>query len=148
MATNYSLKPATPAEFPFLDLRHPSPVRFQGRTFPSAENAYQSTRFKDPTMIEKFRYMGASTAAYRGAAYRTTVPDWNNMKRDFLYSVLLAKFSEKNMSELLKSTGDRPIKIVNYRHENDLGTCGCPKCSDKTGNAMGLLLEQIRDGLK
>ena len=144
MDQNMSGAPATPAEFPFLDLRYPHPVRYQGRTFPSAENAYQSTRVSSPAAIEKFRYMPPGTAAYRGAMCRADVPGWFASRHDFLYGELAAKYRDRALAAGLKATGSRPIVIANRRHENDLGACQCPACRGKGRNAMGEILMQIR----
>lgn len=135
---------ATPADCAVLDMRYENPVRFRGRLFPSAENAYQSSRFSDPAVSGKFQYLRPDTAAYRGAYYRTTVPGWDDMREDVLREVLDAKFSDPDMRLKLKSTGLAPIVLVNFRHENELGSCACPKCRMRGRNMAGAVLERIR----
>lgn len=135
---------ATPEKYAVLDMRYEKPFRFRGCLFPSAENAYQSSRFSDPAVSGKFRYMPPDTAAYKGACYRTTVPGWANMREDILLEVLNAKFSDPAMRSRLKSTGSAPIILVNFRHENELGACACPKCRMRGRNLAGPVLERIR----
>ncbi|MCM1297491.1 MAG: NADAR family protein [Muribaculaceae bacterium] len=135
---------ATPLEYDFLDMRFEKPFKFRGRMFPSAENAFQSTRFSDPETITKFQYMPPDTAAYKGAAFRTTVPDWEQLKSEFLRQVLRAKFSDPKMKKLLKSTGCAVIKSANVRHENCLGTCMCRCCRDRGLDLAGTALTELR----
>lgn len=138
---------ATPERYEFLDMRYERPFVFRGKIFPSAENAYQSTRFSSDDTAEKFRYMPPDTAAYKGASFRTTVTGWKQDRDKYLYEVLHAKFSDPAMAKLLADTGDVPICLSNRRHENDLGSCSCPRCRNRGKNIAGPVLERIREEL-
>lgn len=139
---------AVPRDYPFLDMRYPCPIKYKGRIFPSAENAYQSTRFSDPAVIEKFRYMLPDTAAYKGSAMKTTVKNWADIREEILYKILLEKFKPKGMLEKLRALDYDVIICENNRHDNDLGVCTCPACrmrgNDLAGKAMTKILMNIR----
>lgn len=137
----------TPADCAALDMRFEKPFRFRGRLFPSAENAYQSSKFSDRKTIDQFQYIRPDTAAYCGAVRPPTIPDWDHTKITILSEVLDAKFSDPVLRENLKQTGTAPIILINFRHENDLGTCACRKCRMRGKNIAGQILEQLREKL-
>ncbi len=134
----------TPEQFPFLDMRYTHPIRFRGRVFPSAENAFQSARFSDPTTISKFQYIPPDRAAYLGAAWRTTADNWDDRRTDILEDVLYMKFSDRPMREQLSSLPKNArVRMLNHRHENDLGSCQCRACRDRGADIAGTVLSGI-----
>ena len=137
----------TPRDLPCLDMRYPAPVRFMGRLFPSAENAYQASRFSDPRMIDKFQRMTPDTAAFSGEAFRTTVDNWERSRRKMLDRVLESKFSDPAMKRILLSTGTAGLSLSNFRHENDLGICKCFRCRGRGNDIGGQALTALRDRL-
>lgn len=137
----------TPEEYQFLDMRYEKPVRYRGQIFPSAENAYQSARFADPSISRAFRYMAPKTAAYQAAVRKNQRPDWREQKERVLFDVLSAKFSDPYLRKYLKQTGSARIVLTNLNHENDLGVCRCPRCRLRGRNLAGSVLERIRDAI-
>lgn len=132
----------------FTDNWYPCTVEFDGMSFPSAENAFQATRFVDKDMRRKFTRIPASKASYDGQMFKTTVPDWNAARYGILYEILKIKFSDPELKRKLIGTGDRKIISANMRHENDTGVCMCSRCRGQGLNATGLLLEKIRAELQ
>lgn len=135
----------TPDDLPLLDMRYPHPVLFRGRVFPSAENAFQSARFTDPAMIEKFQYSTPDRAAYLGAVTRADQWPCQEAKYDALQQALEAKFSDPGMRAALLATGMAAITLSNRRHENFAGTCQCSRCRGRGKDAGGRLLSMMRD---
>ncbi len=130
-----------------LDNWYPCQIRMGQFTFPTAENAFQATRFTDPDMQYKFQYMPASEAAYRGPRFRTTRRNWQADRYDIMYGILKLKFSDPELASTLVST-DGDILIGNTRHENDWGSCQCARCAGRGSNNLGKLLMQLRKELR
>lgn len=132
--------------YDFLSNYYNKALKFEGQTYPTAENAFQASRFVSRDMRYKFAYMPCYHARYCGSAYRTTVPGWWDKRYEILYEVLRIKFSDPELAKQLKATGDAEIVITNNWHDNDYGDCTCRKCRNRVGNnAMGKMLMKLRD---
>lgn len=142
-----SLRPADAREFPWLDPRSADPVFYNGSWYPSAENAFQASRFRDPAMQRKIAKMEPASAAYAGAASRDSAPDDGAEAIRSMYRVMASKFSTPDMRGKLLSTGTRPIVIRNLRHDNLWGTCACRRCRHGGDNRLGIVLEKLRADL-
>ena len=143
-----SLRPAEPKEFPWLDPRSADPVFYDGRWYPSAENAFQAARFGDRRMKSKIARMEPASAAYTGAVSRHSMPDDGPEAIRAMYRVMLSKFSDPAMRDRLLSTGMRPLTIRNARHDNLWGTCTCRKCRHGGEDRLGIILEKLRSDLR
>lgn len=132
----------------FLNNKSPCVLTFKGLTFPSAENAFQSTRFSDFKTKQKFTVFAPFEAEYKGHQFKTTEPDWDNKKYDLMYEVLKTKFSDPILKQLLLDTGDNIIVITNKNHEHEWGVCTCYKCKHTGANKAGQLLMLLRDELR
>lgn len=142
-----SLRVAEPKEFPWLDPRSADPVFYNDRWYPSAENAFQASRFSSPRMKSKISRMGPASAAYTGAVSRYSAPDDGPDAIRMMYKIMLSKFKEPAMREKLLATGTRPIEIRNARHDNLWGSCACWKCRHGGENRLGIILEKLRSDL-
>lgn len=142
-----SLRIAATSEFPWLDQRSADPVCYAGRWYPSAENAFQASRFGNGALRLRISHMAPASAAYAGASYRQASPDDGPDAIRTMYRVMESKFSDSAMRERLLGTGLRPIVISNMRHDNLWGTCGCRKCRGRGQNRLGIILEALRADL-
>lgn len=131
-----------------LENKYPSPITYDGITYPSAENAFQATRFKDYSERRRFSYFAPYEAEYKGAKFRSTVPDWDNEKYDIMYNILKIKFSDPIFKKRLLDTGNQTIIIKNRNHEHEWGTCTCSRCRGAGNNNLGKLLMQLRSELR
>lgn len=131
------------SDFPELDPRFPAPVVFDGQPYPSAENAFRASMYRDQCRRARIARMTAAQAAYRGSVGKPDVPGWD--PADAMCAVTLAKFSDPDMRRALRSTGTSRIVFTNLRHDNLWGTCTCPRCQGKGRNLLGRILEQVRD---
>lgn len=137
----------TPYGHEFLSNRYGHVMVFRGETYPTAENAFQASRFLSPDMRRKISYMPSYHAAYCGRTYRTTVPGWRERRYAIMYEVLRAKFADRELAAALKATGDAEIVMENNWHDNDFGVCTCRKCRhiENKKNVLGILLMRLRE---
>lgn len=127
-----------------LDNKTLCELKFNDMIYPSAENAFQSSRFTDFKMRQKFTYLTPYEAEYRGNRFKTTVNDWELSKINIMRDILTLKFSEPEMKKLLLATGNDNIVIVNHNHEHEWGVCTCQQCHNTGENMLGKLLMDLR----
>ena len=142
-----SLKAAATMEFPWLDQRSADPVYYGGQWYPSAENACPASRVADASMTKMLSRMEPASAAYAGAVSRAAAPDDGRDAIRAMYRIMASKFSEPDMRQKLLSTGRRPIRIRNARHDNLWGECACKRCRGLGQNRLGTILEILRADL-
>lgn len=123
-------------------------IDYDGITFPTAESAFQATRFVSNQTRRRFsQQLSSFRAEYEGRRMRTTVPDWENMKYDLMYKILRIKFLYPELRAALLDTGSEELVIINMNHEHEWGTCRCQKCRGEGRNNLGKMLMQLRDEL-
>ena len=133
-------------DYTVFDSMYYDPIVYENITYPSVENAFQASRFKDISMKYKFVKMTPYEAAYRGKAFKTTVSDWDYMKNDIMYDLLKIKFSKPDLKHMLLSTSDDIIITCN-NHDRHWRVCTCQQCKNTGSNVLGNLLTQLRSEL-
>lgn len=123
----------------FLSNFHPCDVFFEGRTYPSAENAYQAAKLPDGPGREPFVSCGAGDAKRLGRRVAID-PTWDARKLDVMERVVWAKFSQnEELAAWLLATGDRPLVEGNHWGDTFWGVC-----DGKGSNHLGKILERTR----
>ena len=128
----------------------PSPLEYDGLTFPSAEAAYQAQKTLDKEDRKRFEEYDPKKAKKEGRKL-VLRDDWDEVKYEIMVSVVYAKFTQNNeLKEFLISTGDEELLEDTTRwHDNVWGSCNCEKCRDIPGqNLLGKALMEVRDRLK
>lgn len=96
-------------EYGFLSNLYPAPIRFEGKTFRSSEEAYQYGKPRDRAVAEWLISAPKPhlTALAAHALLRYDVrPDWNDMKVQRMRDVLRAKFTQHaDLAQKLIETG-------------------------------------------
>lgn len=130
----------------FLSNFYQSPVRFDGRTYPSVECAFQAAKTLSPDERKQFETMDSSAAKRAGRSI-VLRSDWESVKVAIMRSLLLDKFEfGSEPYKQLKATAPSTLVEGNTWHDNFWGDCSCPKCHAKPGrNVLGNLLMEIRD---
>ena len=135
-------------EFRFLSNFYQCPFEFDGLTYPNAEAAYQAQKCQEPSDRVKYTLIKNPVRAKQMGKREKLPENWNTSAYDIMDSILHAKFSNPQLAEMLKSTGDAHIEEGNHWHDNRWGKCSCDKCSTKEGlNWMGKILMGIRTEL-
>lgn len=127
---------------------YPAPVMFAGAMYPTVENAFQAA--KCTQVADRSMFCGCPPAEAKKLGRRCKLrSDWEWVKDDIMFRLLLQKFAEGSDNlRLLLSTGDGLITEGNTWHDNYWGICSCPRCGGSGKNMMGKLLTTIREFYK
>ena len=132
-------------EYRFLSNFWPAGIEFEGRSYHSAEHAYQAAKFTDEVMRQ--RVADAPTpAAAKSIAHSATTQraDWDNAKFEVMEAILREKFTRHaDLRQKLLDTGDAELIEGNTWGDRVWGVC------DGEGeNHLGKLLMKIREELR
>lgn len=121
---------------------HMCPIFYEGRMYTSSEAAYQSAKTLDDYTRDMFTTLDPSQSKKKGRSF-TLRSDWERIKSDVMYNVLLDKFTRNlDLKEKLLATGDKYLEETNYWKDTFYGVC------DGEGkNVLGKLLMKIRSEL-
>ena len=112
-------------------------------TFPTVEHYYQAIKFKntDKAWYEKIRDAPTPSKARELAAEKghPKEKDFMEKRQDYMKRALDAKFNDKELMTLLKSTGDK--KIIDASPKNSYWGEGADKGGE---NHLGKLLMELR----
>jgi len=91
---------------------HHAPFQFNGHLWPTVEHAFQAAKnfYMEPacTQIREAKTPGEAKRLGRNVTLR---PDWEEVKVDYMASIVLAKFcAHPNLALKLSDTGDVPIE--------------------------------------
>ena len=111
------------------------------------EHAYQACKslsLTDWLDISKLPTPGKAKRAGRTLLIR---PDWEQVKIGIMKDLLVLKFSQDDLKELLLSTRPNVLIEGNLWQDQYWGVCYCDKCKGKGQNHLGKLLMEVRDKL-
>ena len=125
-----------------------APVLVDGKLWPTTEHYFQAQKFIGTPFTEVIRNFQRPREAFdlsrNPAVSRWRRKDWEEVKVDIMRKALLAKFTQhSDLRHLLLSTEDRDL-IEHSPYDNFWGNGG----DDSGQNRLGLLLMEIRDGLR
>lgn len=129
-------------------------VDFEGLQYPSTEAAYQSAKTLDLSLRKKFAnlgsddsenttYMKIGRAAKRLGKQIQIRPDWEDVKKSVMLSVIREKFKHPELSALLLSTGNAYLEETNSWNDIYWGVC-----NGIGENNLGKILMQVRDEIR
>ena len=125
------------------------PMVFEGRTYPTAEHAYQAGKPSKPAVREWI--LSAPTPALAAMAAHglyvwDVVPNWAQIKFDRMRAVLRAKFDQHDdLQELLWSTGE--ARLVEAGTVNNAVNRLWGEVEGKGQNMLGVMLMELRGEL-
>lgn len=130
-------------EYRWLSNFWPCEVTVYGRTYPSAENAYQAMKLRWDKDRGQFLNISATEAKKLGQKI-VVRKDWERRKLQFMAEILDAKFTQNpKLLENLLATGDAHLEEMNYWGDTFWGVA-----KGEGENHLGKLLMKLRDGLK
>jgi ribA/ribD-fused uncharacterized protein len=116
-------------------------VEYESVVYPTVENAYQAAKTCDLEMRQRFVSMSPGDA--KGKGRRLVLrPDFEELKRQIMFELLLSKFENKDLQAKLIETGDMWIVEGNTWGDTYWG-----QCNGQGRNELGKLLMAIRNGL-
>ena len=135
-------------EHVFLSNFFTSEFKYNGLTYFSVENAYQSHKTDPPS--ERIRVAGTASVAKKLGKEVQLRPDWEKIKDTLMMELVLAKFSQnQDLRIRLLKTKDAYLEEGNWWHDNYWGNCDCDDCARIQGkNMLGKILMEARTILK
>lgn len=116
-------------------------IEWEGRVYPSVENAYQACKCADLRDREKFFYNKASDAKRLGKVIRMR-PDWDSSRLEVMYQLVRVKFEDSKLADMLLATGVEDIQEGNWWGDTFWGTV-----NGKGENHLGKILMRVRHEL-
>jgi len=127
----------------FLSNFHPSPVAFEGDTYPTVEHAFQAAKSLDPEVRRRIGSAPTPAAAKARGKRCELRPDWERVKLGVMEACLRAKFADPALRARLLATGDEELVEENRWNDRYWGTC-----RGKGQNHLGKLLMKIRGEIR
>jgi ribA/ribD-fused uncharacterized protein len=142
-------------EYDFLSNFYLAPLTWRGQKFSTSEHAYQWAKTDNPkeqkTILVYVMESGYEMPTTPGQAKRagqivTKRADWEEIRLDIMYDILIAKFTQNwDLRQKLLATGDAELIEGNSWHDNDWGACRCSDCAkEEKNNYLGKLLMRLR----
>lgn len=131
-------------EYRFLSNFWSVVVHFEGRKYPSVENAYQAAKTIITSERHKFQ-MSTPGQAKRLGKKITLRADWDSVKLGIMRELIIEKFKHVDLNEMLMATGETTLIEGNRWHDNFWGDC---KCCGIGQNHLGEILMSVRGGFK
>ena len=130
-------------EYFFLSKFYPCHVKFEGRTYQSAEAAFQAAKTNNDVERKIFTRLSPSQAKKRGRSVSLR-DDWENVKIQIMTDVCYAKFSQnEDLKQKLIETGDAILEEGNDWGDTFWG------CVDGYGsNHLGEILMAVRTSVQ
>jgi ribA/ribD-fused uncharacterized protein len=130
-------------QYYFLSNFFPCIVTYKGLTYQNSEAAFQAQKVTDIELQKQFTKLNASAAKRLGKQ----VPlrkDWESVKDEIMYEVVLTKFSQNESLKIqLLKTGNEELVEGNSWHDYEWGVCG-----GYGQNKLGKILMRVRKELR
>lgn len=117
-------------------------IEVEGLTFPSVENAYQAAKSRDDARDAEFTLITPAVAKRLGRKLLIR-HDWDRVKLTIMRDLLRLKFSDRELMNMLRGTGDALLVEGNTWRDTYWGVCAV---SGRGENHLGKLLMEIRRG--
>lgn len=117
-------------------------IMLDGLWFPSVENAYQAAKSYDKEYRLGLTELTASNARAAGRLVKLR-GDWEVVKQEVMYFLLVQKFRQPTLRQALLDTGDAYLEETNFHGDTYWGVC-----RGVGTNHLGILLMQIRDEIR
>lgn len=126
----------------FLSNFWPCAVEFEGLVYHSSEAAFQASKLAQ----DADRVVFTSLNPWEAKRYGRSVSlrdDWEDIKLDVMWRILLVKFSRDPLRIQLLDTGDAFLEEANHWGDTFWGVCG-----GRGENNLGELLMAVRSELR
>ena len=130
-------------QYYFLSNFYTSKVTYKGLSYMNNEAAFQAQKVLDLDGKKAFCTLDAKDAKRQGRRVKLR-SDWESVKDNIMYEIVLAKFSQNyTLKEKLLNTGDKILIEGNKWNDTYWGVC-----NGKGMNKLGTILMKVREELK
>jgi ribA/ribD-fused uncharacterized protein len=131
-------------EFRFLSNFFPAPVEIVGKTWPTAEHAFQAMKTTDPRERELIALASSPGRAKRAGRKVTVRPDWEEVKLGWMARIVHAKFEQNGeLADRLLATGDATLIEGNNWGDKVWG-----QVDGEGENLLGRILMSVRQAIR
>lgn len=130
-------------EYRFLSNFHVAPLVIDEIVYPSSEHAYMAQKTTDPAVRLLISQLATPGQARKYGQTVTLRPDWDSYRVEAMRVVLLSKFKDKTLAQLLLDTGDKYLEETNNWKDQFWGVCG-----GVGKNMLGRVLMYVRATLR
>lgn len=123
----------------FLSNFYEAWVCYDGNFYPSAENAYQASKFKDKTVRHFFTWSTPRAAKFAGKDAELS-DNWEEIKISIMRDILISKFKNRQLRAWLFQVNDEDLV-----EENNHGDIFWGTCKGVGENHLGKLLQEVKD---
>ena len=135
-------------EYAFLSNFYPSPFTHDGIMYPTNEHFFQAMKTLDVKQRQAIANASTPGQAKRMGRQIDLRPDWETSKEHVMELGLKLKFQNPVLAERLKATESHELIEGTTWHDNEWGSCSCPRCINIRGkNKLGNLLMKVRKEL-
>lgn len=130
-------------EFRYLSNFHVCDFVWDGMIWTSSEHAYQASKLNDFSKMKRFAKLSTPKDAKIAGGLISLPDNWNDVKRQLMHSVVLAKFEQNpDIAKLLVGTGNAYLEETNTWHDTTWGVC-----NGVGSNWLGEILMDVRSKL-
>lgn len=128
----------------FLSNFYPAETPFCDRIYPTSEHAFQAAKCPDRARTQDFVDLDKPGDAKKLGKAIEVRADWDKIKRNVMYRVLMAKFTFNGyLAQELVLTGNAPLVEGNNWGDTYWGVC-----NNRGENQLGQILMRVRDELQ
>lgn len=133
-------------KYEFLSNFYEKPFTYNGVEYKTSEHAFQAAKCANKDDAKKIIDADTPGKAKRLGRRITLRSDWEDVKIDIMYDILIAKFSDQDLKQKLLDTRDVILIEGTTWHDNTWGNCTCDKCKNIVGkNYLGKSLMKVRE---
>lgn len=132
-------------EHRFLSNFHVCDIEYEGRVYPSTENAYQAAKFPN-SMRKQFQFIDPNESKSLGNTLKMNkeqIEKWEQKKLDVMRDLTIIKYQDPKLAKMLLETGDRYLEETNYWGDTFWGVY-----SSFGENHLGKILMEVRASCK
>lgn len=118
-------------------------IRFEGKTYPSTEHAFQAAKTHDAAERETIRKITTPKEAKRYGRRVKLRKDWESVKLNIMEMVVEQKFKDPELRGWLLETGE--AKLV---EGNSWGDVFWGQCDGVGDNHLGRILMNVREKIR
>lgn len=127
----------------FLSNFYDFPVKYKGIEYLNNEAAFQAQKVLDDRQKEYFSHLKPSEAKRKGRRVKLR-SDWEEIKDDIMYGIVLAKFTQDaKLMRMLLETGDEYLEEGNTWNDTYWGVC-----RGRGKNKLGKILMRVRNKIR
>ncbi|KAK9892751.1 hypothetical protein WA026_021944 [Henosepilachna vigintioctopunctata] len=132
-------------DYKFLSNFFKCEIEYEDDVYPSVEHAFQAAKTINENERKRILSNKNPVIAKRIGRKVKLRSDWEEVKYNIMYQLVLQKFKNNELSRLLLDTGNNEIIEENKWHDKYWGKCICKKCNGDGKNNLGLILQKVRD---